>query len=252
MTGPTALVAEDEDPQRRALCGLLADLWPELAIVAECGEGCAALEALDSLAPQIVFLDIRMPGRSGLDVARAASGRSHVVFTTAYDEYAVAAFEEGVVDYLLKPIGRERLARTIERLKPRVTAAPPGIDSLIDALQGRLAAREPARTIRWITGCAGRVTKMFAIDEILFFQAQDKYVRVVTAGDELTIRSPLKELAAALDPEVFWQVHRSVIVCARAIRKVEPDGDGRLVLHLKGHPDVLPVSSAFQHRFKPM
>jgi DNA-binding LytR/AlgR family response regulator len=252
MSAPSALVAEDEEPQRRALCGLLAELWPELTVVAECSDGLAALEALDELHPQMVFLDIRMPGSSGLEVARAASGRAHVVFTTAYDEYAVAAFEQGVVDYLLKPIGRERLARTIERLKPRVAATPPGIDTLIDALQGRLAAREPTRTIRWITGSAGRVTKMFAIDEVLFFQAQDKYVRVVTATDELTIRVPLKELAVALDAEAFWQVHRSVIVCARAIRKVEPDGDGRLVLHLKGHPDVLPVSSAFQHRFKPM
>jgi DNA-binding LytR/AlgR family response regulator len=252
MSRPTALVAEDEEPQRRALLGLLSEMWPELAIVSECEDGLAALEALKAQQPQIVFLDIRMPGVSGLDVARAASGQAHVVFTTAYDEYAVSAFEEGVIDYLVKPIRRERLALTLERLQQRVTAAPPGIDALVDALQGRLAERASSRGIRWITGSAGRVTKMFAIEEVLFFQAQDKYVRVVTAQDELQIRSPLKELAAALDPEVFWQVHRSVIVCAHAIRKVEPDGEGRLVLHVKGHPDLLPVSNAFQHRFKPM
>jgi len=252
MTTPTALVAEDEAPQRRALCELLKELWPELAIVAECSEGIGAVEKLQALHPQIVFLDIRMPGLSGLEVAREASARSHVVFTTAYDEYAVTAFEEGVADYLLKPIRRERLLRTIERLRPRLAAQPPGIDTLLDALQVRLAARTSPRTIRWITGSAGRVTKMVEIDEVLFFQAQDKYVRVVTASDELQIRSPLKELAASLDPEVFWQVHRSVIVCARAIRKVEADDSGRLLLHLKGRPDLLPVSNAFHHRFKPM
>jgi DNA-binding LytR/AlgR family response regulator len=253
MTGPAALVAEDEAPQRRTLCELLRELWPELQIVAECDEGLAALEALNTLRPQIAFLDIRMPGVSGLEVARAASSQAHVIFTTAYDEYAVTAFDEGVIDYLLKPIRRERLARTIERLKQRIdTVAPPGIDTLIDALQDRLGSRSPARTIRWITGNTGRVTKMFAIDEVLFFQAQDKYVRVVTATDELQIRQPLRELVASLDPEMFWQVHRSVIVSARAIRKVEPDSDGRLMLHVKGRPDLLPISNAFQHRFKPM
>jgi len=252
MIHPAALVAEDEAPQRRALCDLLHELWPQLQIVAECEEGLAAIEALHTLRPQIAFLDIRMPGVSGLEVARAASSQAHVVFTTAYDEYAVTAFEEGVVDYLLKPIRRERLAQTVERLKQRIESAPPGIDTLIDALQGRLAAPAPARTIRWITGSVGRATKMFAIDEVLFFQAQDKYVRVVSATDELQIRMPLRELAAGLDPEVFWQVHRSVIVCARAIRKIEPDGDGRLLLHLKTRPELLPVSNAFQYRFKSM
>lgn len=252
MSRPEALVAEDEAPQRRALCELLHDLWPELTIVAECHDGRAALEALATLRPKIAFLDIRMPGVSGLEVARAASAQAHVVFTTAFDEYAVSAFDEGVIDYLLKPIRRERLARTIERLKQRITADPPGIETLIDALQGRLPPRAPSPTIRWITGCVGRVTKMFAIDEVLFFQAQDKYVRVVTASDEMQIRLPLRELAAGLDSEVFWQVHRSVIVCARAIAKVEPDPDGRLVLHVKGRPDRLPVSNAFHHRFKPM
>jgi DNA-binding LytR/AlgR family response regulator len=253
MSAPTALVAEDEAPQRLALCELLSGLWPELAVVAQCEDGLAALEALGTLRPQVAFLDIRMPGVSGLEVARAASSHAHVVFTTAYDEYAVTAFDEGVIDYLMKPIRRERLARTIERLKQRITADPPGIDMLIDALQGRIATRAaPSRTIRWITGSVGKVTKMFAIDEVLFFQAQDKYVRVATATDEMQIRVPLRELAASLDPELFWQVHRSVIVCARAIRKIEPDADGRPVLHLKGRADLLPVSNAFQHRFKPM
>ncbi len=251
MTDARALVAEDEAPQRRALCELLRELWPELSIVAECVDGLSALEALAEQRPNIAFLDIRMPGVSGVEVARAASEHAHVVFTTAYDEYAISAFEAGAIDYLLKPIKRARLARTIERLKERVSAKPPHLEDLIGALQSRLGM-ERRNEIRWITGSVGSVTKMFGIDEVLFFQAQDKYVRVVTPEDEVHIRTPLRELLASLDPQVFWQVHRSVIVRAGAIQRVETDEDGRLQLRLKGHADVLPVSQAFQFRFKPM
>ena len=251
MTRPRALVAEDEAPQRRTLCELLGALWPELEIVAECGDGLTALEALTTLHPQIAFLDIRMPGVSGLEVARAASTQAHVVFTTAYDEYALSAFEQGALDYVLKPIRRERLERTVERLKQRIGAVtPPGIETLLDALQGRLGAR--AGTLRWITGSAGLTTKMFGIDEVLFFQAQDKYARVVTATDEVQIRTPLRELLGALDPETFWQIHRSVIVRAGAIQKIEANADGRLQLYVKGRSEGLPVSNAFHYRFKPM
>jgi len=251
MNQPTALVAEDEAPQRRTLCELLTELWPQLQIVAECADGLSALEALTSLHPQIVFLDIRMPGLSGLEVARAASTQAHVVFTTAYDEYAVSAFDHGAIDYVLKPVRRERLARSVERLKQRIrTTAPPGIESFLDALQGRLGARPG--TLRWITGSAGHTTKMFSIDEVLFFQAQDKYVRVVTATDEVHIRTPLRELCVALDPEAFWQIHRSAIVRAGAIQKVETNEDGKLQLYVKGRAELLPVSNAFQYRFKPM
>lgn len=251
MTRTRALVAEDEAPQRQALCDLLRELWPDLEIVAECTDGLTALETLATERPEIAFLDIRMPGLSGLEVARAASEHAHVVFTTAYDEYAITAFEAGAIDYLLKPIKRERLARTIERLKERIGARPPAIESLLDALQSRIA---PANQngIRWITGSIGSVTKIFGIDEVLFFQAQDKYVRVATAADEVHIRTPLKELLASLDPQVFWQVHRSAIVRAGAIQRIEADEDGKLHLRVKGRADVLPVSQAFQFRFKPM
>ncbi len=254
MTRPSALVAEDEEPQRRKLCELLRELWPELEIVAQCADGLAALEALTSLHPQIVFLDIRMPGLSGLEVARAASAQAHVVFTTAYDEYAVSAFDRGALDYVLKPIKRERLEQSISRLKQRIAEAPPpGIGALLDALQGRLGARPAAATgIRWITGSAGNVTKMFGIDDVLFFQAQDKYVRVVTAADEVQIRTPLRELLAGLDPEAFWQIHRSAIVRAGAIQRIEADEGGKLQLRVKGRTELLPVSNAFQYRFKPM
>ncbi len=251
MTSPRALVAEDEAPQRRALCELLRELWPELEIVAECADGLDALESLAAQRPDIVFLDIRMPGLSGLEVARAASEHAHVVFTTAYDEYAITAFEAGAVDYLLKPIKRDRLVRTVERLQERVGARPARLEALLDALQGRVGAGG-RNEIRWITGSVGNVTKIFGIDEVIFFQAQDKYVRVATADDEVHIRTPLRELLETLDPQVFWQVHRSAIVRAGAIQRIEANEDGKLQVRVKGRADVLPVSQAFQFRFKPM
>ena len=253
MNRPRALIAEDEEPQRLKLSGLLAELWPELSIVAQCEDGLAALEALTSLQPEVAFLDIRMPGLTGLEIARAAGPGTHVVFTTAYDEYAVSAFEHGAIDYLLKPIKRERLEHTVTRLKGRAGSTnPPAISAILDALEGRMPARPNLGSIRWITGSAGNVTKMFGIDAVLFFQAQDKYVRVATLEDEVQIRTPLRELLASLDPEAFWRIHRSVIVRAAAIHRIEADAEGRLHLRVKGRPDVLPVSSAFQYRFKPM
>ena len=253
MNGPRALIAEDEEPQRLKLAVLLAELWPELSVVAQCEDGLAALEALTSLQPEVAFLDIRMPGLTGLEIARAASPSTHVVFTTAYDEYAVSAFDHGAIDYLLKPIKRERLEHTVTRLKERAgSTAAPSISAILDALQGRIPSRTNLGAIRWITGSAGNITKMFGIDEVLFFQAQDKYVRVATLEDEVQIRTPLRELLGSLDPEAFWRIHRSVIVRAAAIHRIEADAEGKLHLRVKGRSDVLPVSSAFQYRFKPM
>ena len=253
MNGPRALIAEDEEPQRLKLAVLLAELWPELSIVAQCEDGLTALETLTSLQPEVAFLDIRMPGLTGLEIARAASPSTHVVFTTAYDEYAVSAFDHGAIDYLLKPIKRERLEHTVTRLKERAgSTAAPSISAILDALQDRIPSRTNLGAIRWITGSAGNITKMFGIDEVLFFQAQDKYVRVATLEDEVQIRTPLRELLASLDPEAFWRIHRSVIVRAAAIHRIEADAEGKLHLRVKGRSDVLPVSSAFQYRFKPM
>jgi DNA-binding LytR/AlgR family response regulator len=249
----TALVAEDETPQRQKLCELLREVWPQIDIVAECADGLTALEALTEKRPAVAFLDIRMPGLTGLEVARAAGSRTHVIFTTAYDQYAVKAFEEGALDYLLKPIRRERLEHCVTRLRERMSAAaPPDLSTLLDALQSQLGARPSNSGIRWITGTVGNVTKMFAVDEVLFFQAQDKYVRVVTTSDEVHIRMPLRDLLATLPSEAFWQIHRSVIVRASAIHRIERAEDGRLQVRLKGRPDLLPVSSAFQYRFRPM
>jgi DNA-binding LytR/AlgR family response regulator len=241
MNRPRALVAEDEVPQRRRLCELLSELWPELQVVAECGDGLAALEALTSQHPEVAFLDIRMPGLTGLEVARAAEA-THVVFTTAYETHALDAFDHAAVDYLLKPIRRERLAQSVVRLKQRLAEAPVDLKKTFGVNAG----------IRWITGSAGLVTRVLGINEVLFFAAQDKYVRVVTADDEVQIRTPLRELLAALDPEAFWQVHRSVIVRAGAIHRIETGDDGRMKLSVKGRTEELPVSQAFQFRFRPM
>lgn len=252
MKRPTALIAEDELPQRQELRTLLREVWPELDVVAECEDGLAALKALELHRPQVAFLDIRMPGVSGLEVARAAGDRCQVIFITAYEEYALRAFDEGAVDYLQKPVMRERLERAVGRTRARLeNGTPVDVAALIDLLQARLAPGGQ-RGIKWITASIGNSMKMFSIDEVLFFQAQDKYTRVVTADAEGQIRTPLKELLASLDSESFWQVHRSVIVRVGAIRALEKDADGRLRLNLRGHAEILPVSSAFQYRFRGM
>lgn len=251
MTTATAIIAEDEAPQREALATMLRELWPDLRIVAECADGLSALEAISEQRPTVAFLDIRMPGISGLEVARSA-GATHVVFTTAYDQYAVRAFDEGAIDYLLKPLTRERLAQTLERIQTRLNAGKTAdLSALLTALQAQAAAT-PRGSLKWITAGQGDAIKMFAIDDVLFFQAQDKYTRVVTASDEAHIRTPLKDLLAGLDSDVFWQVHRSCIVRAAAIAKVKRDDLGKLHLAVKGRSDLLPISIAFQHRFKTM
>lgn len=259
-TAPTAVIADDEDLPRAELRRMLAQAWPALQIVAECEHGPAAVDAIDTLQPAMAFLDIRMPGLSGLDVARAASGRCHTVFTTAYDSHAVAAFDAGAVDYLLKPIAADRLAQAVARLQARLAAQQPAadLDALVSRLAGRLAATpgavRPATAppLRWVSASVGETIKLFAIDEILFFQSDEKYTRVVTATDEAHVRKPLKELAEGLDAEVFWQVHRGVIVRASAIARAQRDEMGRITLHLRQHADRLSVSQAYAWRFKPM
>jgi DNA-binding LytR/AlgR family response regulator len=251
MTRPTAIIAEDELPQRQELRALLTELWPELNVVAECEDGLTALEALEQHRPQVALLDIRMPGVSGLEVARAAGAHCHVIFITAYEEYALRAFDEGAIDYLLKPVARERLSLAVERARSRLRGGS-NVDmaALIDMVQARLTGGKQG--IKWITASVGNSVKMFSIEEVLFFQAQDKYTRVVTADSEGHIRTPLKDLTTALDSETFWQVHRSVIVRVGAIRAVEKGEDGKLQLTIRGRQEVLPVSNAFHHRFRGM
>ena len=246
------LVAEDEQPQRLALEKMLGEHMPEAHIVAVCEDGLAALEALQQHRIDIAFLDIRMPGVSGLEVARAAKIETNIVFTTAYDEYAVSAFEAGAIDYLLKPIRPERLQQAIERLRRRMET-PEVIDmsAILDKLQQQWQSKD-RQALKWISASVGDTIKMFAIEDVQFFQAQDKYIRVVTDNDEAIIRTPLKELMAGLDPDIFWQVHRSLLVRASAIERVKRDDLGKFHLHLKTSSEILPVSGAFQHRFKGM
>ena len=253
MNTVTALIAEDEAPQRRALQQQLRAAWPELEVVAVCEAGLSALDAAAQHRPKVAFLDIRMPGVSGLDVARQVVAQGGlVVFTTAYEDYAIRAFEAGAADYLLKPVQDARLAQAVERMRARLAdARAPDMRSLIDDLEARLRPQGD-RLIRWITASVGDSVRMIAIDEVLFFQAHDKYVRVVTADDEAIIRMSLKELLGGLDPDVFWQVHRGVLVRVQAIDRVRKDELGRHQLSVKGRNDVLPVSGAFQQRFRGM
>jgi DNA-binding LytR/AlgR family response regulator len=257
MTAARALIADDEDLPRNELREMLASAWPGLRIVAECEHGPAAVEAIDAHEPDIAFLDIRMPGLSGLDVARAASGRCHIVFTTAYDSHAVAAFDAGAADYLLKPVQAERLAQTVQRLQERLAArsAAPALDGLVEQLAARLkpggdgAPREP---LRWVSASVGDTIKLFGIDEVLFFQSDEKYTRVVTASDEAHIRKPLKEILEGLDPQAWWQIHRGAVVRAAAVQRAQRDELGRITLHLRNHAEKLAVSQAWAWRFKPM
>ena len=255
---PRALIADDEDLPRADLRRMLQLAWPELQVVAECEHGPAAVEALDALRPDVAFLDIRMPGLSGLDVARAASGRCHAVFTTAYDSHAIDAFNAGAVDYLLKPVRADRLAQTVQRLRERLQAAvvAPELDALLQQLSTRLQrtaddGNVPAR-LRWLSASVGDTIKLFGIDDILFFQSDEKYTRVVTASDEAHVRKPLKDISEGLDPAMFWQVHRSVVVRAQAIARAQRDDTGRITLHLKQHRETLAVSQAYAWRFRPM
>lgn len=252
MTKITVLIAEDEQPQRQALQKVLQELMPEAQIVAVCEDGLSALEAMQQYQPNLALLDIRMPGLSGIEVARSAPVHTQIIFTTAYDEYAVKAFEAGAVDYLLKPIKPERLQQAIDRVRERhQSKATPDISNLIDALETKLRGNT-SKSIKWVAASVGDTVKMFSIDDVLFFQAQDKYIRVVTNTDEAIIRTPLKELLGSLDPDIFWQVHRSVVVRVSAIDRVRKDELGHYLLTLKDRPEILPISSAFQSRFRGM
>ena len=249
----TAIIADDEDLPRKELRRMLAELWPELRIVAEAEHGADALEAIYVHMPDIAFLDIRMPGMSGLDVANAIKGRCHAVFTTAYDNHAIAAFAAGAIDYLLKPISRERLIEAIERLKERLESKrnAPDMSQIMEQLDKRL--RVPvAEKIRWISASVGDTIKMFPIEKILFFTSDEKYTRVVSSEDEAHVRKPLKEIIDGLDPEIFWQIHRSVVVRVDAISRAHRDEMGRVTVELRGSKETLKVSQAYAWRFKPM
>jgi DNA-binding LytR/AlgR family response regulator len=252
---PRAIIADDEDLPRRELRILLQQAWPELEIVAECEHGIEALEAIGRLRPDVAFLDIRMPGLTGLDVAQAllaGGGPCHIVFVTAYDQHALSAFGAGAFDYLLKPVAAERLQQAVARLRKPLEQAQPGQQALLMELDRRLRATAAPTPLRWISASAGETIKMFPIDTVLFFESDAKYTRVVTAGDQAHVRMPLKDLIAQLDPEQYWQLNRGLLVRADAIRRVERDELGRIGITLAGHEEVLKVSQAYAWRFRPL
>ncbi len=212
MSGPTAIVAEDEATLRHHLVEQLGQLWPELRIVGEAADGVQALRLLDEHQPDVLFLDIQMPGATGLEVARQANGRCHVVFVTAYDQHAVAAFDQGAVDYVLKPVSAARLFTAVSRLKQRLGSPPARIDSALGSLATVAPNGSARQPLRWINASVGQNLKLITVDEITYFQADNKYTRVVTVDGEALIRKPLKELVEELDPVQFWQIHRSTLV----------------------------------------
>lgn len=252
-----AIVAEDEELLRSALVALLGEVWPQLRIIAECEDGASALERLAEHQPDVAFLDIRMPGLSGIEVARALgelSPRTQVVFVTAYDQYAIDAFEQGAVDYLLKPIARERLQATVQRLQARAAQGPDV--AVLDALLQRLGQRPPSPTapppLAWITANSGRETRLILLDDVVYFQADNKYTTVLTRDGEALLRTPLRELLDVLDPAAFRQIHRSTIVNLKAVASVVRDDTGKGRMKLRHRDEVLTVSQPYMSLFRGM
>lgn len=252
------LIADDEPLLREALATQLATAWPEAQVVAAARNGREALELFARHAPNVCFLDVQMPGISGIEVARQIGNRAHLVFVTAYDHYAVDAFAAGVLDYLVKPVTRERLFATVERLAERMRNAQAAIanDELLERLAERLQ-RPASNHLRWIRSAIGATTRLISVDDIEYLRSDEKYTLIAWRGDEgkpgeALIRMPLKELVAQLDPELFAQVHRSVVVNLRAISHVKRGLNETADIHLKGRSEVLPVSRNYLHLFRQM
>ncbi|MBX9900734.1 MAG: LytTR family DNA-binding domain-containing protein [Burkholderiaceae bacterium] len=260
----SAMIVDDEPPMREQLRARLHEVWPELLISAEAGSGMAAMELARTHAPTIIFLDIRMPGQSGIDAAKTLVQQAHVVFVTAYDEYAVDAFERGAIDYLLKPVDTDRLRICCERLKARIaeeknqcgnsaveTAQIEQVTSLLNQLS-KHAQLNKKEYLRWIQASVGNSLRMISTKEVLFFRADDKYTCVQTEQGEFLIRKTLKELEDELDPKEFWRIHRSNLVRVDAITEVSRDFRGRQLVSVRGHTEKLEVSRNHSHLFQQM
>ncbi|MGZ5111031.1 MAG: LytR/AlgR family response regulator transcription factor [Usitatibacter sp.] len=248
---PSAILAEDEPILRTQLEGKLAKLWPELEIIASVEDGAAALEALEDRTPDFMFLDIQMPEMTGVEVARHVAGRAHVVFVTAYDQYAIQAFETGAVDYILKPATDERLAVTIERLKAKLATPPTDLNAVLSRITEQLGGGKREK-LQWIKATVGQNLRLIPVSEVLFFQSDEKYTRVVLAESEALIKTAIRELLDGLDPAVFWQIHRSTLVNVNAIAAVSRDFRGQAHVKIKGKDDSLVVSRIYSHLFKQM
>jgi DNA-binding LytR/AlgR family response regulator len=250
-----AIIADDEKPLREYLRSRLAKLWPELVICAEAENGLQALELIEKETPQIAFLDIKMPGLSGIEVARRMTASSRVVFITAYDQFAIEAFENEVIDYLLKPVTEERLQKTVARLKKQVenkSDLPLDIGQVMQKLMSRMPTPNGPRHLQWIKARHGDSVRMIAVGDISYFKSEDKYTVVKTREGEFLIKTTISRLAQDLDPAKFWRVHRGAIVNVHQIAKVDRSFAGRLDINLKDLPDKLTVSRTYAHRFKQM
>ncbi|MEN9657360.1 MAG: hypothetical protein RL571_825 [Pseudomonadota bacterium] len=247
---PTALIADDERLMRDQLKLRLTQVWPELAIIAEAKNGKEAISLTLEHKPDFAFLDIRMPGTTGLEAAQAISQSTHVIFVTAYDQYAVEAFEHGAIDYVLKPADVERLALTVERLKKRLVNPPNDMQALIDKIAMQVT-QKPAY-LQWIQASIGQELRLIPVDDVLFFQSDEKYTRVQTKNYEALIRKPVRDLLEELNPDLFWQIHRATLVNSKAIEGVVKDLRGRLLVKVSGLDEKLEVSRSFTHLFKQM
>ena len=279
MATTTAVIADDERLLREQLRARLAEVWPELEIVGEAKNGAEAVALTESQRPDIVFLDIRMPGMTGIEAARAiaqlpvdgddddaaSSGPDarpwhgcEIVFITAYDQYAIEAFQQGVVDYVLKPAERDRLQVTVDRVKKRLAergaGESPDATGMQQLLQKLAAKMNPgaAPKLKWIQATVGASIQMIAVEDVLFFISDEKYTRVQTATLEALIRKPIKELVDELDAETFWQIHRSTLVNTRMVAGVTRDLRGRQLVSVRGHPEKLEVSRSYAGLFKGM
>ncbi len=248
----TALIADDEEAPREQLLAALRSTWPALRVVAVAANGVDAWDNFLEHEPEVCFLDIRMPGLSGIDVARRIGAQAAVVFATAYGDHALAAFEAGAVDYLLKPVDAERLAQTVARLKLRLAPAAPAPDpAALQALLAQLSAqarRPPPLAV--LQASMGREVRLIRTDDVVYFESDSRYTRIVFEGGDALIRTPLKELLAQLDEQQFWQVHRAVIVNHRHVAAAVRVDEGHMHLTLRGRPETLPVSRHFQGLFK--
>ena len=256
---PTALIADDEPLLRKSLTRLLEQAWPALNVIGQARNGREAVEQFEELQPDICFLDVHMPGLSGVEAARFIGRRAHLVFVTAFDQYAVQAFEHGALDYLVKPVELARLADTVARLQERLRAAQPApdTDALLEQLAARLQKKTAAASLQWIRASVGQALRLIPVEEIDFLRSDEKYTLIAWRGDagkpgEALIRTPLKDMVAQLDPAHFVQVHRSVVVNLRAISHVTRGENETADIHLKGRNDVLPVSRSYLHLFRQM
>ena len=255
MANPDAIIADDEEQLRVHLRSKLADLWPELIISGEANNGLEALDLIKSHRPAIVFLDIKMPGLTGIEVAQKISADCRVVFITAYDQYAIEAFENEAIDYILKPVTEKRLQKTVQRLKKQIVTTPEPSPKFADTMERLIAAlnhKEASGYLKWLRVRHGDEVRLIAVDDVCYFKAEDKYTIVKTQQGESLIRKSIRQLTEELDPDQFWRIHRGTIISIHQIAKVSRSFAGRYIIKLKDLPETLTVSRSYAHLFKQM